>query len=189
MNDIIETIKIIGDTTSKAIRWILDHIVVSVFIVFLGVVLYMISSYMTQQSVVYSPLKFMSSCKTTSGEIPYSYTGKTSYEESVTWFSASVDIVSDVSKTVSTVTDAVDIVSFFNTTTDEGGTFVIPPNASYVRAEDIAIYGWTKSFKKFFNQIDGKKLEVVLIAGNSAISARLEANMGILTEIIVYKLR
>lgn len=150
--------------------------------------LYTISSIMTYFSQEYVTLKMFDSYPTISNPISFSYTKKTSYDESVSLGSMVLNPIFDMNATVSTIKSFADTAIKINNISDNKGTLVVPKNASGFSISGIRFYGWGKKSQIFFNQIEQFEIEVVWIIDNVAISGKIGAGWNYLTEITVYEL-
>ncbi|BAK98634.1 hypothetical protein OBV_14360 [Oscillibacter valericigenes Sjm18-20] len=170
-----------------ALLFLRSHLKVVIIGIVAFIALCLVSCWMTQQSISYSPLKIFDGSDVQTNELEIPYSKRMSYSESVTIPSLIIGSVSDINETISTISSAVDTASILDNLSGGSGTLLIPEGASKIGYSDLGIYGWAKHYSIVFNQIDCTDAIIVFVAGNSIISGKLSVGTGILSEITVYQ--
>lgn len=164
------------------------HKKATLFVILFISMLCAISSIMTYLSVEYVTPKNFDLLPIVSNSLSFTYTKKTSYNDSVSLSSMAFDPIFDMNTTISTIKNFTEAASKVSNISKGEGTLVVPKNARGYSIDDIHFYVWGKRSRLFFNQIEQFEIETVCIIDNIAMSGKLGAGWTFLTEIAVYEL-
>lgn len=154
---------------------------------------YALSQAMTTKSIYYEPLYSIAGMKRVELEkqIPYSASSKFSTSVSFPDLTAGplLSLVNAASL-LKTINETKGAASALQNMESKSGALYIPRNASEASFQDIAVYGWKKEYKVFFNLFKRTDSEGVIVFGNQAWKGKLGGrNHTVLAEISVYQLK